>query len=445
LLFIDSQIESIAPEPAAFKAGKKLSDPAKWLEVGKSERGIWGQIKGSGKSLYFTQIDIQDTAYKCSCPSRQFPCKHGIALMLVFAQKESETDRAEPEWVEDWLKKRREKSSAPKQEEERTDEDIAKSDAGKTKRQEDRLILVNSGVVELTLWLQDIARVGLLELQNKPKSYFSDMAARMVDAKASGLAGWVKTLGKVDFSNPEEWYVEACIIIGKINLLLKAWKNHESLPPLYLQTIKNLIGWNQSKKELLTDKKATAVKDHWVVLGIENEPADDITINRTWLHGIESNRFCLVLNFGSPFAPLVNTMMLNSILEAEVAFFPSIHEQRGIVRMQKEVKWTLPDKPVFHDNWESLLHNHLDNEKLNPWINNQPYLLANAALIKEGNQWYLIDHGKDVIAVDSTFTERKAMNWILLSGGGEVDIALVRRGKKMLPLGIFLNDKYMAL
>jgi hypothetical protein len=87
----------------------------------------------------------------------------------------------------------------------------------------------------------------------------------------------------------------------------------------------------------------------------------------------------------------------------------------------------------------------LDNEKLNPWINNQPYLLANAALIKEGNQWYLIDHGKDVIAVDSTFTERKAMNWILLSGGGEVDIALVRRGKKMLPLGIFLNDKYMAL
>lgn len=445
MLFTDQQIESLAPNSAAYKAGRKLSDQSKWQEIGMSERTIWGQIKGSGKNPYFTQVDIQDTAYKCSCPSRQFPCKHGLGLMLVFANKESESNTTEPEWVEDWIKKRRGKSNTPKPTEERTELDIAKSDAGKAKRLKERMILVNSGVEELTLWLQDVARVGLLELPNKPKSYFSDMAARMVDAKASGLAGWVRKLGKTDYSNPEEWYTEAFEIIGKINLLLKAWKNRESLSPLYMQTIKNLIGWNQSKKELLTDETVTAIKDHWVVLGIENEVVDEITINRTWIHGIESNRFCLILNFGSPFAPLINTMTVNSILEAEVAFFPSIHEQRGIVRTEKEVKWRLPNQPVFHDTLESMIVNYHDNEKLNPWINNQPYLLSQTALIKKENQWCLMDNDHNIIPVESNFSERKAISWLLLSGGGTVDIALVYRGKKALPLGIFFDDKYTAL
>ncbi len=445
MLFTESQIESIAPKPAAFKAGRKLSVGNKWLVLGKSERAVWGQISGSGKNPYFTQIDVQDRAYKCSCPSRQFPCKHGLGLMLVFAQMETKTDSPEPEWVEDWIVKRRGKSNNPKPEEERTEEIIAKSDAAKLKRHNERMILVNNGVDELTLWLQDIARVGLLELPNKPTTYFANMAARMVDAKAAGLAGWVKMLGKIDYSNPEKWYDEASEIISKINLLLRSWKNRDALSPLYMQTIKNLIGWNQSKKGLMTDKTATAIQDDWIVLGIENEVEEDITINRTWLYGIVSNRFALVLNFGSPYAPLINTMMANSVIVGEVAYFPSIHEQRGIVRTETEVKWKIYKRPVFHDKWESLINNHYENEKLNPWINNQPYLISQVVLIKKERQWYLMDSEQSVMPVELKFSERKAMNWLLFSGGGRVDVAVVYRGKSVVPLGIFSNDKYTAL
>ncbi len=45
---------------------------------------------------------------KCTCPSRKFPCKHALALLWLKAEAivsfaETET----PEWVSEWLARRR--------------------------------------------------------------------------------------------------------------------------------------------------------------------------------------------------------------------------------------------------------------------------------------------------------------------------------------------------
>jgi len=97
----EKQIEGLSPYPAAFVAGKKLSAKENWQNLSSSERAIWGAIKGSGKSHYLTQIDTINIAYKCTCPSRQFPCKHSIALLLlVSSQPSAVTASEEPEWVD---------------------------------------------------------------------------------------------------------------------------------------------------------------------------------------------------------------------------------------------------------------------------------------------------------------------------------------------------------
>ena len=49
---------------------------------------IWGLAKGSGKKPYQTQVDIVEFAYKCSCPSRKFPCKHALGPMFLAADDE---------------------------------------------------------------------------------------------------------------------------------------------------------------------------------------------------------------------------------------------------------------------------------------------------------------------------------------------------------------------
>ena len=46
---------------------------------------LWGLCAGSGKNPYQTIVDLSGPAYKCSCPSRKFPCKHALGLLLNWA------------------------------------------------------------------------------------------------------------------------------------------------------------------------------------------------------------------------------------------------------------------------------------------------------------------------------------------------------------------------
>ena len=133
--FTESQIQNLAPDDASFKAGKALSGKNQWLAASFTERSLWGEIKGSGSKPYQTQVDINAIAFKCSCPSRKFPCKHGIGLLLLWANDASAvTAGTEPSWVAEWMDKRVAKAEKPAEPKEHTEEDIAKSEKSKQKR-----------------------------------------------------------------------------------------------------------------------------------------------------------------------------------------------------------------------------------------------------------------------------------------------------------------------
>ena len=47
--------------------------------------GVWGECQGSAAAPYRTAVDLSGPAYRCSCPSRKFPCKHALALLLLWS------------------------------------------------------------------------------------------------------------------------------------------------------------------------------------------------------------------------------------------------------------------------------------------------------------------------------------------------------------------------
>src|SRR4029453_19602287 len=108
------QILALAPDSASAKAGQGLASPRKWVALGWSERAAWGECQGSAREPYRTQIDLDEPAFRCSCPSRKFPCKHGLGLFLLLASEPSAFDQgAPPPWVAEWLN-RRDQSASPR-------------------------------------------------------------------------------------------------------------------------------------------------------------------------------------------------------------------------------------------------------------------------------------------------------------------------------------------
>ncbi|MFC6750247.1 SWIM zinc finger family protein [Deinococcus aquaticus] len=57
---------------------------------------LWGECQGSGQTPYLTGVDLSGPAFRCSCPSRKFPCKHALALLLLHATHTGQFGSATP-------------------------------------------------------------------------------------------------------------------------------------------------------------------------------------------------------------------------------------------------------------------------------------------------------------------------------------------------------------
>jgi hypothetical protein len=96
----ESWIESVAPNADASKNGRALVLKGKLspLQMDAEQTILFGECEGSGKAPYRVSCDFvrdDQPTYRCSCPSRQFPCKHCVGLMFAYVLKRSSFTTAE--------------------------------------------------------------------------------------------------------------------------------------------------------------------------------------------------------------------------------------------------------------------------------------------------------------------------------------------------------------
>lgn len=82
-------VDSLAPNLAAAKNGRDLVKKNKLSNLRRSADGVllFGECAGSGSSAYQCSADFvvaDKPVFRCSCPSRQFPCKHGLGLLYAY-------------------------------------------------------------------------------------------------------------------------------------------------------------------------------------------------------------------------------------------------------------------------------------------------------------------------------------------------------------------------
>ena len=433
--FSEEQILSMAPDDSSKKSGKELANASKWVKRELSERALWGECQGSGKLPYQTQVDLINVAFKCSCPSRKFPCKHGLGLLLLYSlDKKIFSPAIEPDWVTEWLDKRGErdeKKSEKKEKEKKVDP------AAQAKRQENRLKRVEEGMMELRLWIKDIVRNGLLNIPGKDSSYFETMAKRMVDAQAPGLASMIRSLRGINLFQ-EGWQTHFLDQLLRIYLVLEGFPRMSNLSSELQDELMTLVGFVQSQEEI---KAEAGIRDDWFVLSKRVEKDDNLTTERNWLYGQKSKRYALILQFyvkGQ--LPEVN-LVPGSCVDAALVYFKGANTLRALMKEQFSVTSEIAIEGLKDWKETSAYTGHV--HATNPWMNNLPVIIENVIPVKANNQWLLKDeHGNGVLIYHGFQNSWKLM---ALSGGKPLRLFAVGRENNFEPLGAWIGNQYKVL
>ncbi len=405
----EEQIIQLAPDASSVKAGKGLSTTTKWVLRQQSGRALWGHCQGSGKTPYQTIIDLDNIAFKCSCPSRKFPCKHGLGLLLLAAAQPGVfSDAEEPEWVTAWLSKRQE-SAEKKEQKAKERQETPVDEAAQAKRLAARHKKVLAGIEDLQTFLQDILRNGLLGVSERVYTLFEGVARRMVDAQASGLASRLMALEEIDYYN-DQWKYQLTDELSRIYLLCESYKNLENLPPEWQVEVKSRIGYPQSKEEVLATE---GIKDVWIVLSKESRKQQNIPTEIYWLYGKHSGRFATWLYFATPGSLPEQTLLIGSRYTGVACYYPGI----GASRIQLK-EWSACEEeflPAFLPGLGEAMQAYRDSVALNPFIEAVPVLVEGLQWCLQGTQWYLCDaHGKQVAV---SLPEEARIRVLSITGG----------------------------
>ncbi len=443
----ETQILALAPDSSSAKSGKDLAAAVgKWKIMGYNDLRIWGECQGSGKDAYKTQIDIQNTAFKCSCPSRKFPCKHGIGLYLLFARQQTLFSEQEaPEWVTEWIKKRNEKAinAIIKENEPISAEKTEKQNKDKEKRAAQRNSKVANGIAEVDLLLRDWARAGLLSLQNKGLSYWEEKVARLVDAQANGLANILMALREINYA-AADWQIQCLYYINRLHLLSNAYRNIDHLPPLLQQDVRQNIGWTLKKEEVLSAPDTLQVTDTWLVAAkvMEEVPEQKLMAQYLWLYGQNSQKYALLLDFATPYSPLTILFMPQTAQKMTLAFYPSTTPLRALVNGTAE-RQVFERPTYFYENFMAMGDYFSQQLQQNPFFDKAPFWLSQVSLVPHQDKWFLFDQNGLYIAIHSHFGA--VYQLLAISGAMPCDVFALYYQQQLIPLGIWAGEQYITL
>ncbi len=380
---------ALAPDEASAKAARGLISPAKWPVLGANEAAAWGECQGSGAKPYQTQVDLTGPAFRCSCPSRKFPCKHGLALLLLKAQSpDLFQEMPSPAWVSQWLESRVEK--AQKKEERQTEKAAAPADPQAAARREaQRWQRMEGATQELQRWLADQLTRGLGALSADVLKTWHTMAARMVDAQAPGLGQRVREAA-AGVQQGDDWPERTLARLGLLQLACDAMARRAALSPALQAELRAVLGWPFDKTEVLA--VGEQITDRWTVLGVGMDERDDkLTERRVWLHGQQSGRRALLLEHAFGGRGFEQAWLTGTSQQATLAYFPGASALRAVAvdapGATEPAVWPVTS---LHEEWLGMAR----RVAASPWASLHPMVVEDGVVLAIGDRKWVISGGQ---------------------------------------------------
>ncbi|GAB1822480.1 SWIM zinc finger family protein [Herbidospora sp. RD11066] len=425
---------ALAPDAASQKAANGVSAPRKWSAMGVSGSALWGECAGSGSKPYQACVDLSEPAYRCSCPSRKFPCKHALGLLLLWsADGVPPADTPSP-WAAEWLSQRAEKAAKAVEKKAAADKPSEKND-DRARQREER---VAAGLSELERWLSDQVASGLSDARQTGLSEWSDLAKRLVDAQAPGLAGTFTGLTRV--FRDENWPGRLLGEYAMVHLLAVAHRRAAELPGDLRETVRQRVGYQVAKETVLA---LPPIRDEWQVIALRDEERDRLLSRRVWLHGRATGRVALVLSFAPPGQPLDASLVLGTRIDADVSYYPGAAPLRALIadRYGPSVPAKTPSSGVTVEGVPQLIADVLTRD---PWTESWPLVITGARVGRDGKEWCLMgDSGQGLRLHPSAGDPWKL---VAVSGGQPVTVAVEWTPDGLRPLTTWdENDEVVVL
>jgi hypothetical protein len=439
------QVAAAAPDPGSLAAARKLAGPGPWHDTGASDVLVWGRCQGSGRTPYQVSVDLTGPAYRCTCPSRKFPCKHALALLLRWSAGDlgegapgvgdDPGDGGAADAARSWADERAARAARPA-----AREPAPADPEAAARRLAQRLQLMDDGAADLGRWLADVVRAGLAGAHDRGFPAWDDRAARLVDAQLPGLAELLRSLVE-QARRSSDWPELVLDGVGRAWATTQAWQRREQLGAAELGDLRARVGWTVPRADVLAGERTAGT---WTVLGVHRTDDGRLTEQRTWLQHEGSGERVLLLDFAAQGAALPLTGVTGARFTAEVARYPGSGVVRGLLAGDPaplEPASALPPGGDLADAWDARAAVHAAD----PWTSRVPVVLTGARLLVGPAP---TDPGADpeVLLVDPAgrrvTTSGPPEPWGLLArtGGGPVDVFAELEGSRLRLLSATLPD-----
>jgi hypothetical protein len=280
-------VEAAAPNAEAAKNGRGLILKNKFLALHHSpDETLWfGTCQGSGKATYLCSADFavpEKPVYRCTCPSRQFPCKHALGLLYALAERKKFTSAEVPEE----LAAKREKVAARVEKRKAdTDRPVKVNKAALAKKIQAQL----DGIDLLEKLTQDVVRLGIGNMNAKTAQELEEHARQLGNAYLSGAQAALHNLTKL-FSSAEgegrtgagreAVYSEALDQLCRLHALIRKGRAYLQArlgdPELAPETDTGIAAWLGHAWQLRELKEARLVEEDVELVQLAFHSYDDV-------------------------------------------------------------------------------------------------------------------------------------------------------------------------
>lgn len=366
----------LAPDEPSRRAAKALIRPELWTGLGANETLVWGACQGSSREPYQVSVELEAETVTCSCPSRKYPCKHGVALLVLWASGRGDLTRLDrvPDFVEARL------AASP-----HTPTTSAPDPVALEARVAARLATMDSGLDLLDDWLADVVRNGLAEARARPPRWWDDTAARLVDAQMPTIADRIRSLSSTVHARGD-WPDVLVGELGRLALVSSAWRRRDDLDPDAWADVRTQLGWAWQAHELADRAPVTGT---WSVVGVVEDEDGRVRSQRTWLRG-DDGEFAVIFDFAAAGAQFGVGHVVGSSLEATVVVYPGSTLPR--VRLAGEPVAT-PDAGTLGPAAPVVGLRDTVREQLarSPFVEHVPAVVGPVELACDDGEWWLTD------------------------------------------------------